>query len=422
MQTSMTSINVVIIGGGQAGLSVSYYLCQQNVDHVVLERKTCMHTWESMRWDSFCLVTPNWQCKLPGHPYAGDDPDGFMVKDEIIEYLQAFRDSFNPPVREGVTVTNVTRQEDGKYVVETSVGTYLAQQVVVASGGYDIPIIPTYAENLDPAIMQIHAGDYKNPDQLPEGGTLILGAGQSGVQLMEDLHLVGRDVHLAVGPCPRSPRKYRGKDAVTWLAEMGHYDITVREHPLGEAVQAKTNHYLTGRDGGHEIDLRQFHLNGVSLYGSITGIDGTKVSFDTDLKKNLDDADESYVGIRTAIDDYLAKNNIDVPHEAPFKKVWEPGAEDIHTSIDLKAAGISSIIWAIGFRPDYSWLNVNVFNDYGRPKYDRGVCDVPGVYFIGLGWLNTWGSGRFLGIDEDSQYLAQKIVAYAPPVAFKKAV
>lgn len=403
MQNTYISMPVVIIGGGQAGLSVSYYLCQDKIEHVVLERKTCMHTWSSQRWDSFCLVTPNWQCRLPGYPYQGNDPDGFMVKEEIIEYLQGFRDSFDAPVHEGVTVEGVSRRDDGKFVVKSSEGTYLADQVVIATGSYDIPILPEYASKLDSDIMQIDAGDYRNASQLPDGGTLILGAGQSGVQLMEDLHLLGRDVHLAVGPAPRSPREYRGKDATQWLYELGHYDMTIRNHPQGEAVKAKTNHYLTGRDGGHEIDLRKFHLEGVSLYGSITDINGDVISFDTDLKKNLDDADDSYVGIRKAIDAYIEENNIDAPEEPEFVKVWEP--EEEVTSLSLKEKGITSIIWAIGFRPDYSWLNLDVFDSYGRPKFDRGVCEVDGCYFIGLGWLNTWGSGRFLGVAEDAEYL-----------------
>lgn len=244
------SIPVVIVGGGQAGLSASYCLRKKNIEHVVLERYRFAHQWRENRWDSFCLVTPNWQCKLPDFPYTGNDPHGFMLKDEIVEYLEAFVRSFDPPLKEGVTVTEVSRRDDGRFVVCTNEQNYLAEQVVIASGGYDIPIIPSFAEEIDPSIFQIQAGDYKSPAQLPEGNVLVVGAGQSGVQIMEDLKLAGRKVHLAVGPAPRAPRMYRGRDATDWLYDMGHYDLTMRDHPQGEAVHEKTNHYLTGRDGG----------------------------------------------------------------------------------------------------------------------------------------------------------------------------
>lgn len=408
---SLPHIPVVIIGGGQAGLSVSWYLCQSGIAHVVLEKHARFQSWRVNRWDSFCLVTPNWQCRLPGFPYAGDDPDGFMLRDEIVNYLDGFAESFNPPLRENITVTRVAPLPDGSYRVETTAGTWIAGQVVVATGGYDNPIVPPYASAIDPTITQMHSVDYRRPAQLPEGGTLIVGTGQSGVQLMEDFQRAGRDVHLAVGPAPRSPRKYRGRDATDWLYDMGHYAMTIDKHPDPVAAVTKTNHYMSGRDGGKEIDLRKSAREGVHLYGSLTGAEGTRLSFLPDLEKNLDDADVSYVGIRTQIDGWIAKNGIDAPVEPPFEKVWRPAQET--TEIDLAERGITSILWAIGFRPDYSWLQVDAFDGKGRPQFTRGVCEVRGMYFIGLGWLNTWGSGRFLGIDEDSRFLAGKIAEHA---------
>lgn len=399
---------VIIIGGGQAGLSVSWYLCAEGVEHLVLERHRRFESWRNNRWDSFCLVTPNWQCRLPGWPYRGSDPDGFMLKDEIVDYVDGFADSFDPPLREGVEVTRVW-QQGGTYHLTTSLGAFTADQVVVATGGYDSPIVPPYAAQIDPAITQMHSRDYRRPAQLPAGGTLIVGTGQSGVQLMEDLHRDGRPVHLAVGPAPRSPRKYRGRDATDWLHDAGHYQISIDRHPDPAKALSQTNHYMSGRDGGKEIDLRKFALEGVRLYGSMSGAEGTKVQFLPDLEKNLDDADRSYVGIRTQIDAWIAAQGIDAPVEPPFVKVWRPEREV--TEVDLAAEGITSILWAIGFRPDYSWLELDCFDDHGRPQYTRGVTQVPGAYFIGLGWLNTWGSGRFLGIDEDSRHLAAHIVA-----------
>jgi putative flavoprotein involved in K+ transport len=393
---------------GCAVLSVSRHLSDRGVDHVVFERHRRFHSWRVNRWDTFCLVTPNWQCRLPNFPYAGDDPHGFMLRDEIVEYLDAFAQSFDPPILEDVAVTRIAPHEGG-YRVETSKGTWFAGQVVIATGGYDAPIVPPYAERLNPAIGQLHSRDYRRPSQLPEGATLVVGTGQSGVQIMEDLVRAGRKVHLAVGPAPRSPRLYRGRDATDWLHDIGHYAITIAAHPDPIKALTQTNHYMSGRDGGKEIDLRRFVVeDGISLYGSLADMDGNRLSFLPDLEKNLDDADRSYCGIRDQIDAYIAREGIDAPVEPPFTKVWRPDAEV--TGIDAEELGITSIVWSIGFRPDYSWIDVDVFDERGKPLFNRGVTNAPGFYFLGLGWLNTWGSGRFLAIDEDSRYLADAIL------------
>ncbi|MCR4265177.1 MSMEG_0569 family flavin-dependent oxidoreductase [Nitratireductor sp. ZSWI3] len=405
-------IPVVIVGGGQAGLSVAYNLEKKNIRYVVFERHEKFHSWRVNRWDSFCLVTPNWQCRLPDFHYdkqfGGTDPHGFMLRDEIIDYLDAFAATFAPNIVEHVAVNRVSPRAQGGYLVETSAGIWTCDQVVVATGGYDDPIEPGYAKKLDPSIMQLHSVSYRNPEQLPSGATLIVGTGQSGVQIMEDFVRAGRKVHLAVGPAPRSPRKYRGRDATDWLNDAGHYDITIAEHPDPIKALTQTNHYMSGRDGGKEIDLRRWHVeSGVSLYGSLANMDGRRVEFLPDLKKNLDDADASYVRICEQIDAYIERMGIDVPPAPPFEKLWEPECEI--TEIDAAELGITSVIWAIGFRPDYSWLQADVFDERGKPVFDRGITSEPGLYFIGLGWLNTWGSGRFLGIEEDSSYLAEAI-------------
>lgn len=400
--------NVIIVGGGQAGLSVSYYLQQQDIDHLIIEKNTMMSTWQDQRWDSFTLVTPNWQCELPGHPYDGDDPKGFMKKQEIIEYLSRFAKKVNPPIEENTSVYKVSTDHTGMYRIETSAGIYTAEQVVVASGGYRVPIIPRMAEKLPPSIVQIHSERYLNPEQLPDGATLVVGSGQSGAQIAEDIHLTGKKVFLATGDAPRVARFYRGKDVVEWLDDMNYYDMSVDEHPLREGVRDNTNHYVTGRDGGREIDLRKFATEGMELYGLMDDYDGENLIFRPNLKDNLDKADKTYLNINARIDAYIEENGIEAPVEEPYSPVWQPEKE--REVLNLKESGISSIIWCIGFSPDFSWLDAPVFNGKGHPQHKRGVTLVPGLYFIGLPWLHTWGSGRFSGISRDAKFLTENIV------------
>lgn len=406
-QTFLGHVPVVIVGGGQAGLSVSHYLKKQGIGHVVLEKHRTGHSWRSERWDSFCLVTPNWQCLLPEFPYSGSDPDGFMLKDEIVAYVEAFAKKTGAPVHEGVNVTAVRRTGDGFFEVETTQGRWLADQVVMAISGYHVPAIPRQAERLPHFVKQLHSRDYRNPAQIPGGDVLIIGTGQSGCQIAEDLHLAGRRVHVAVGSAPRSPRFYRGKDAIKWLDEMGYYRTTVETHPLGEKVRKKANHYLTGRDGGREIDLRRFAAEGMKLYGHLDQADGERLTFKPDLAKSLEAADKVYNGIRAMIDDYIAAHGIEAPSEPPYSPPWR--VEQECTALDLKEANINTVIWGTGFRADFSFIEVPVFDGKGYPGHKRGVTPVPGLYFIGLGWLWTWGSGRFSGIAEDARHVADVI-------------
>lgn len=398
---------VVVIGGGQAGLAASYCLMELGIEHVVLERQKIAHSWREERWDTFCLVTPNWQCQLPGFPYHGSDPYGFMLKDEIVKYIEEYVAFFNPPVEEGVSVSALERRSDGSFELATSRGTITAEQVVLATGGYPIPIVPRGAEKLSPAITQVHSSDYKNPEQLPPGAVLVVGSGQSGCQIAEDLHLKGRKVHLCVGNAPRCARVYRGKDVVEWLHEMGYYDVSIDKHPNKESVREKTNHYVTGRDGGRDIDLRKFALEGMRLYGLLSSIDGATLGFQPGLKENLDGADAVYNSINRSIDAYIEKSGISAPPPSVYTPVWEPESESL--SIDAAEEGITSVIWCIGFRTDYGWVKLPVFDPQGHPVHERGVTSVPGLYFIGLPWLHTWGSGRFSGVGRDARYIVSKI-------------
>lgn len=398
---------VIIVGGGQAGLSVSYYLKQHGIEHRIFEKNTVMHAWQSQRWDSFTLVTPNWQCQLPGHPYDGDDPNGFMCRDEIIAYLQRFVRKLQPPVSEGVAVERVSADPRGGYAVRTDDGEYHCDELVVATGGYLAPVIPRMAEKLPGTVMQLHSAAYRNPEQLPPGAVLVVGSGQSGAQLAEDLHLAGRKVYLATGNAPRCARQYRGKDVVEWLDQMGYYETSVEQHPLREGVRDNTNHYVTGRDGGHEIDLRQFAREGMELFGTLTGYDGDNLLFRDNLAANLDAADAVYRSINQRIDAYISANGIDAPPGHDYQPVWAPATE--RRQLSLSAAGITTVIWCIGFRPDFTWLDVPVFSGGGHPMHRRGVTSQAGIYFIGLPWLHTWGSGRFSGVARDAEYLGNWI-------------
>jgi putative flavoprotein involved in K+ transport len=399
---------VIIIGGGQAGLSVSYCLKERGIDNIIFEKHSIGHEWRSRRWDSFCLVTPNWQCQLPGYPYSGNDPYGFMIRDEIIDYLQNYANSFSPDIREGVTVNKVSQNEAGQFAVSTSIGDYTSDRVVIAVSGYHRPNIPRLAERLPAHIHQIHSAAYKNPQDLPAGSVLVVGTGQSGCQIAEDLHLAGTPVHLCVGGAPRSPRLYRGKDVVEWLDQMGYYDLSIDEHPQKETARQNTNHYLTGRDGGREIDLRQFALEGMKLHGRLQSITANKIEFQDDLRQNLDRADTVAENIKQSIDRFIEANQIVAPIEPPYQPVWQP--EKAELSLDLAAANIQTVIWSTGFQTNFSWIDIPVFNGSGYPQHDRGITHVPGCYFIGLPWLHTWGSGRFSGIARDAHYLAEHMV------------
>lgn len=404
-----THYAVIVVGGGQAGLSMSYCLKGRGIEHLVLEKHCIGHAWQAYRWDSFCLVTPNWQCQLPGFAYPGTDPQGFMQKDEIIQYIRDYAASFAPPVREGVEVSRVFHNPSQNWFeLSTTLGNLTADQVVIATGSYHQPKLPRLAERLPQQIQQLHSSQYRNPESLPDQGVLVVGTGQSGCQIAEDLHLAGKQVHLCVGSAPRSPRRYRGKDVVDWLDQLGYYDIGIDQHPQKDQVRSKANHYLTGRDGGREIDLRRFALEGMQLYGRLQDIENGVLRFDSDLKQNLDQADAVAESIKKTIDTFIAQNGIDAPFEPPYSPVWEPSSAVIR--LDCKQSNIGSVIWATGYTSNFSWVDLPVFDGKGYPGHERGVTAMNGVYFLGLPWLYTWGSGRFSGIARDANYLADYIV------------
>ena len=422
MTTDVRRVPVAVVGGGQAGLSVSWHLKRDGVEHVVLEAETPAHEWSTSRWDSFTLVTPNWMCRLPGYAYDGPDPHGFMTREEVVAWIGGYAASFDPPVLARHRVTSLTERDGGGFVLVVAGPdgevTWEADDVVLATGGYHLPIVPPWAHALDPAIEQLHSAHYKSASQLPAGEVLVVGSGQSGAQIAEDLHLAGRRVHLALGDAPRCARFYRGRDCVDWLDEMGLYTKPVQHYPGGLAAREKTNHYLTGRDGGRDIDLRAFALEGMALYGLLAGGSGTTLSFLPTLAEALDRADAVAASIKADIDRYIESAGITAPTEAPYVAPWAPPSEP--TSLDLADAGITSVVGAIGYRPDDRWVKVGVFDGSGVPTHTRGVTSVPGLYFLGLPWLHTWGSGRFAGIAEDAALVAGAITGAHRPAGLAR--
>ncbi|HEY2831721.1 MAG TPA: MSMEG_0569 family flavin-dependent oxidoreductase [Sporichthyaceae bacterium] len=396
--------SVAIIGGGQAGLAMSACLTERGIDHVVLEKHRIAHEWRSRRWDSFCLVTPNWQCLLPGFSYQGADPDGFMLRDEIVAYLESYAEKLGVPLCEGVEANRLRRQDHG-FELRTTAGTLTAGQVVLATGPYQVPRTPRVVERLPEHVVSVHSSGYRNPESLPPGAVLVVGTGQSGCQIAEDLHLAGREVHLATGSAPRVARRYRGRDVVAWLEDMGYYRKTIEDFEDADAVRFRVNHYVTGRDGGRDIDLRAFARDGMRLYGRLLGISNGYVSFGTDLAANLDHADAVSESIKDSVDAYIAAAGINAPTEARYTPVWEP--TEVDTRLDLSTIG--TVVWSTGFGRDHRWIEVPVFDGRGYPTQTRGVTACPGLYFLGLPWQWTWGSGRFCGVGADAEHLAARI-------------
>ncbi|MEJ2177981.1 MAG: NAD(P)/FAD-dependent oxidoreductase [Gammaproteobacteria bacterium] len=285
-------IDTIVVGGGQAGLSVSWYLTQAGREHIVLDPGQIGDTWRN-RWDSFCLVSPNKLCRLPGFPYDGDDPDGFMLRDEIVDYIERYAASFNPPYRAGVEVQRIEAADDtGPFVLTTTLGEFTARNLVITAGTHQHPNIPVWHEDLPVGVTGIHTRDYRNAAGLADGAVFIVGSGQSGCQVAEDLHLAGRSVHLAVGNAGRIPRRYRGRDIFEWDLATGYMTMPVEQHPLGSAIRFKAHPHLSGRDGGRTIDLRQMALEGIHLHGKVLGAEGSCVKLSDDLAETLDRVDQ----------------------------------------------------------------------------------------------------------------------------------
>jgi putative flavoprotein involved in K+ transport len=403
-----TAVNTVIVGGGQAGLAVSYYLSKLSQDHLVLEQADqAGEAWRNHRWDSFTLNTPRWQSRLPGVSYGNDDSDGFMPRAEVVTHFETLAQRL--PVRFGARVVAIERDGEGRnYFVTTDGGEKIvAGNVVVATGLYQAPKIPALSGAFPPDIKQLHSDLYRNPEQLAPGAVLVVGSAQSGAQIAEELHESGRKVFLAVGRAGRTPRRYRGKDANWWFARLGHYDRKVGELPSPKAKFAGKPH-ISGTKGGHTINLHQFARDGVVLLGHLKDVENGIVRLACDLHDNLAVADRAELQFVKEVDAHVAATRMTVPEEK-LPALRDGFAQPILTELDLRASGITNVIWATGYSFDFSIVKLGVVDSDGFPIQTRGVSAHSGLFFVGLPWLHTAKSGLIYGVGEDASFIADRI-------------
>jgi putative flavoprotein involved in K+ transport len=397
-------ISVAIVGAGQAGLAVSHELTEAGVEHLVLERGRVGETWRT-RWDSFCLVTPNWTVQLPGGPYAGHDPDGFMTRDEIVAHLERYAGSFRAPLRVGVDVASVEPGAGGGLLLRTSTGDVHAETVVLATGAYQKPHRPAGAGTLPSWLQAIDAESYSVPDALPPGMVLVVGSGQTGCQIAEELNEAGREVVLACGRAPWGPRRIEGRDTVSWLVETPFLDQTLADLPtplarLGANVQA------TGHGGGHDLHYRTLLAAGVTLCGHFLGAEGDSVRFASDLADSVAFGDARYREFCNLIRASCVKRGVRVPELPPP----EPFKADSPERMDLRGCG--AVVFTSGYRPDYERFVhfPGAFDQLGFPIQEDGASSVvPGLYFIGTHFLRKRKSSLLIGVGEDAEIVAGKL-------------
>jgi putative flavoprotein involved in K+ transport len=398
------SVDVAVIGGGQAGLATSWHLSQANVDHVVLEAGRVAETWRTRRWDSFCLVTPNWTVKLPGATYAGPDPDGFMPLAELVGYFQGWAESFDAPVEEKTRVSSVEADGSG-FVLSLPSGTLKARRVVVASGAYQRAHRPAGSEHLPQGVHQLLAEEYRNPDALPPGAVVVVGSGQTGCQLAEEIRQSGRQVFLACGRCGWLPRRMDGRDTMWWALESGFMDRTPDKLP-SPAARLMCNPSWSGHDGGNDLHLRTLLRDGVELLGRFTGGSEGTLRFADDLAASADFGDARWADFRAFTDAFCTRTGT----SRPDYDIPPPLRIKTRLELDVERDGIGTVIWTTGYRPEYGWVKVPVFDELGFPVQVDGRTSVPGLYFVGVHWMRKFKSPILLGVGEDAEIVARQIV------------
>jgi len=399
-------IDTLVVGGGQAGIAMSEHLSNCKVPHLVLERHRIAERWRSERWDSLVANGPAWHDRLPGMEFANFDPDAFPSKERIADYLVAYADMINAPIRCGVEVREVQRNISRPgFRIETSSGVIEANNVVAATGSFQIPVIPDLVP-ADAEITQIHSSAYRNPDQLPEGAVLVVGAGSSGAQIADELLLSGKSVYLSVGPHDLPPRSYRGRDFVWWLGVLGKWDAVTMEPGMEHVTIA-----VSGARGGHTVDFRRLARQGITLVGRTESFKNNVMYFAKDLADNIARGNAYTLSLLDEADAYVIRNGLDFPEEPEVRKVEPdpPCVTDPVLELNLTEAGITSILWATGFDVDYSWLKVDAFDNQGKPKHERGISAEAGIYFLGLPWQSRRGSSFIWGVWHDAKFLADQI-------------
>jgi putative flavoprotein involved in K+ transport len=398
--------DVVIIGAGTAGLAVSHALRERGMPHQILERGRVGETWRSERWDSFTMVTPTWATALPGLAHDAHDPDGFLGLREWFAYLDRYIVRFPPPIREGVAVGQVRGRAQGGFRLETSEGEIDARVVVVATGFFRTPVIPPFAGDLPPDVRQLSGVQYRNPASLPAGAVLVVGTGQSGSQIAEELLEAGREVYLSLGRVGRTPRRYRGRDNL-WWRQQPDFTAGGRDRPVSVSQ-------MTGKDGGRDLNLHRFAGDGMRLLGRIDGVDNGVVRIAPDLHQRLADADAADLAFRRAVDAFVDRTGLDAPLDPlPDGEGLRDGfAQPLRTSLDLAAAGVTTVIWATGFRPDCSWIDLPVVDPDGRPIAPGGVTGIPGLYFAGMRWQFPAITTLIGGLGPEAARIAERIAEY----------
>jgi putative flavoprotein involved in K+ transport len=405
VELSIEETEVLVVGAGQAGIAMSEHLGAQGVPHLVVERDRVAERWRSWRWDSLVANGPAWHDRFPGLDFDVD-PDGFAGKEDVADYLVAYAEKVDAPIRTGVEVQSVQKLPGRLgFRVETSEGVIDARYVVAATGAFQKPVIPALVPD-DAGLHQIHSSGYRNPRQLPEGAVLVVGAGSSGVQIADELRRSGRRTYLAVGPHDRPPRSYRGRDFCWWLGVLGKWDAAAPPRGAEHVTIA-----VSGAHGGHTVDFRDLAADGITLLGRAESFDDGVLHFAADLRTNVENGDANYLSMLDEADAYVTRNGLDLPEE-PEARIIGPDPECMIQpirEIDLAAAGITSIIWAVGFSFDYGWLKVDAFDETGKPRHQRGVSTEPGIYFLGLPWQSRRGSSFIWGVWHDAKFIADQI-------------
>ena len=400
----MKFATTVIIGAGQSGLAMSRHLTDRSIDHVVLERGEVANSWRTERWDSLRLLTPNWQSRLPGYAYDGDDPDGFMSMPEVVQFLQRYAQVSDAPVETGTLVTRVRPFERG-YEVSTNQGAWRCRTLVIASGACNIAASPSLSAGLPHEVTSLTPLQYRNPDRLPDGGVMIVGASASGIQLAREIRASGRRVVLSVGEHVRMPRTYRGRDIQWWMDAIGAMDV--RYDTIDDIARARhlPSLQLVGTPERATVDLNSLRQAGVELVGRLVGLNDGKAHFSGSLANFCALADLKMHRLLASIDEWVRSSGFDDRFPAPQR--YEPTEVDPQTKLSLDLSdGISTVIWATGYRPDYSWLDVPVLDRKGRIRHDGGIVAAPGMYVLGLPFMRRRKSSFIDGAGDDAADLA----------------